>query len=132
MVEILVFGAGAIGSFFGGLLSQRHDVTLIGRAEHISAVKSHGLRVSGKTSIIAKPRAVMRVPQDAKPDFIFVIAKSARRVVAGTTAHGVTSVGPGEIRHAGVGETLIGAWSRVSESDLVRLRDLLADVGIVA
>jgi len=167
IVEVLVFGAGAIGSFFGGLLSQRHDVTLIGRAEHISVVKSHGLRVSGKTSIIAKPRAVMRVPQDAKPDFIFVttksydtskamialrpfadraifvtlqnglgnaetIAKTARRVVAGTTAHGVTSVGPGEIRHAGVGETLIGAWSRVSESDLVRLRDLLADVGIVA
>src|SRR5439155_279588 len=60
------------------------------------------------------------------------IARTARRVVAGTTAHGVTFVGPGEIRHAGVGETMIGAWSRVSESDLVRLRDLLADVGIVA
>ncbi|HYR81017.1 MAG TPA: 2-dehydropantoate 2-reductase N-terminal domain-containing protein, partial [Thermoplasmata archaeon] len=75
-MEILVFGAGAIGSFFGGVLSQRHDVTLIGRAEHISAVKSHGLRVSGKTSIIAKPRAAMRVPQDAKPDFIFVTTKS--------------------------------------------------------
>ncbi|HWM52225.1 MAG TPA: 2-dehydropantoate 2-reductase [Thermoplasmata archaeon] len=166
-MEILVFGAGAIGSFFGGLLSQRHDVTLIGRAEHISAVKSHGLRVRGKTAIIAKPRAATRVAQNARPEFVFVttksydtanamialrpladraifvtlqnglgnaetIAKTARRVVAGTTAHGVTFVGPGEIRHAGVGETVLGAWTRVDESNLVRLRDLLADVGIVA
>ena len=162
-----MFGAGAIGSFFGGLLSQRHDVTLIGRAEHISAVKSHGLRVRGKTAIIAKPRAATRVAQNARPEFVFVttksydtanamialrpladraifvtlqnglgnaetIAKTARRVVAGTTAHGVTFVGPGEIRHAGVGETVLGAWTRVDESNLVRLRDLLADVGIVA
>jgi len=167
VVEILVFGAGAIGSFFGGLLSQRHGVTLIGRAEHISAIKSHGLRVRGKTAIIAKPRAATRVPQNARPDFVFVttksydtanamialrpfaegavfvtlqnglgnaetIARTARRVVAGTTAHGVTFSGPGEVRHAGVGETMLGAWSRVGESDLVRLRDLLADVGIVA
>jgi 2-dehydropantoate 2-reductase len=60
------------------------------------------------------------------------IAKTARRVVAGTTTNGVTFVGPGEIRHAGVGETVLGAWSGVDESELVRLRDLLADVGIVA
>src|SRR5256885_14708862 len=60
------------------------------------------------------------------------IAKAARRVVAGTTSIGVTFVGPGEIRHAGVGDTVLGAWSHVDEADLVRLRDLLADVGIVA
>lgn len=166
-MEVLVFGAGAIGSFFGGLLSQRHEVTLIGREDHVSAIKSHGLRIRGKTAIIAKPRATIRVPQNAKPDFVFVttksydtvnailalrpfadraifitlqnglgnaetIAKTARHVVAGTTTHGVTFVGPGEIRHAGIGETVLGAWSGVDESDLVRLRDVLADVGIVA
>jgi 2-dehydropantoate 2-reductase len=167
IVDVLVFGAGAIGSFFGALLSQRHDVTLIGREEHISAIKSRGLRVRGKTAMIAKPRAAIHVPRNAKPDFVFVttksydtanamlalrpfadravfvtlqnglgnaetIAKTARRVVAGTTAHGITFVGPGEIRHAGVGETVVGAWSGVDESNLIRLRDLLADVGIVA
>lgn len=167
IVEVLVFGAGAIGSFFGALLSQRHEVTLIGRGEHISAIKSHGLRVRGRTAIIAKPHAAIRVPRSVRPDFVFVttksydtanamlalrpfvdrsifvtlqnglgnaetIAKTARRVVAGTTAHGVTFVGPGEIRHAGVGETVLGAWRGVDASNLVRLRDLLADVGIVA
>src|SRR5438445_9397881 len=166
-VELLVFGAGAIGSFFGALLSQRHDVTLIGRAEHVSAIKSRGLRVRGKTAIIAKPRAAIRVSRTARPDFVFVttksydtanamlalrpfadraifvtlqnglgnaetIAKTARRVVAGTTAHGVTFEGPGEVRHAGVGETVLGAWARVDEADLVRLRDVFADVGIAA
>src|SRR5438132_13721083 len=60
------------------------------------------------------------------------IAKTARRVVAGTTAHGVTFEGPGEVRHAGVGETVLGAWARVDEADLVRLRDVFADVGIAA
>lgn len=32
------------------------------------------------------------------------------RVVAGTTAHGATVLGPGHIRHAGVGPTTIGMW----------------------
>lgn len=40
-------GAGAIGSVFGGFLSILHDVTLIGREAHISAIKENGLRVSG-------------------------------------------------------------------------------------
>src|SRR5438128_6114829 len=128
IVELLVFGAGAIGSFFGALLSQRHDVTLIGRGEHISTIKSHGLRVRGKTAIIAKPHAAIRVPQKARPDFVFIttksydtanamlglrpfadraifvtlqnglgnaetIAKTARRVVRGTTGRGVTVLG---------------------------------------
>ena len=156
-----------MGSFFGGVLSRRHEVTLIGKAEHVAAIRSHGLRISGKTAILAKPRAATRVPKSAKPDLVFVttkaydtanamlalrvfaeramfvtlqnglgnaetIAKSARRVVAGTTAHGVTFVGPGEVRHAGVGDTVLGAWTRVDEADLVRLRDLLGDVGIRA
>jgi len=166
-VEILVFGAGAMGSFFGGLLSRRHDVLLIGREEHVDAIREHGLRISGKTSLIAKPKAATSVPLNARPDFVFVttkaydtanamlalqrladratfvtlqnglgnaetIAKTARRVVAGTTTIGVTFVGPGEVRHAGIGETVIGAWAHVDEADLVRLRDLLADAGIVA
>ena len=32
------------------------------------------------------------------------------RILAGTTAHGATMLGPGHIRHAGVGPTTLGAW----------------------
>lgn len=32
------------------------------------------------------------------------------RIIAGTTSHGATLIGPGHIRHAGKGQTLIGMW----------------------
>ena len=35
----------------------------------------------------------------------------AERVLAGTTSHGATVLGPGRIRHAGVGATTIGSWA---------------------
>src|SRR5205823_7133937 len=60
------------------------------------------------------------------------IAKTARRVIAGTTAIGVTFVGPGEVRHAGVGDTVFGAWANVGEPEIVRLRDVFAEAGINA
>jgi len=166
IVEILVFGAGAMGSFIGGLLSRRHNVLLIGRAEHVEAIRAHGLRISGKTAVIAKPHAATSVPSSARPDLVFVttkaydtasamtslrrfadrsifvtlqnglgnaetIAKTARRVIAGTTTIGVTCLSPGEIRHAGIGDTVLGAWAHVDQRDVVRLRDLFADVGLV-
>jgi 2-dehydropantoate 2-reductase len=156
-----------MGSFFGGLLSRRHNVVLIGRAAHVAAIRSRGLRISGKTSMIAKPKASTAVPRNAKPDLVFVttksydtenamrnlrpfatralfvtlqnglgnaeiIAKTARRVVAGTTAQGVMFLGPGEIRHAGIGDTVLGAWTGVEEAELVRLRDVFAEAGLVA
>ena len=37
------------------------------------------------------------------------------RILAGTTSHGATLLGPGRIRHAGIGPTTIGAWAAVPE-----------------
>ncbi len=37
------------------------------------------------------------------------------RVLAGTTSHGATLLGPGSIRHAGVGATTIGAWAETEQ-----------------
>lgn len=164
-MEILVFGAGAMGSFFGGLLSVHEDVLLVGRKEHMDAIRAHGLRIMGKSARIARPRTATRVPRDAHPDFIVVstkaydtsaamnqlrpfakscvfltlqngldnpdvISRTAARVVAGTTAHGVTYLGPGEVRHAGVGDTIIGGWKGASRADVVRVRDVLEEAGI--
>jgi 2-dehydropantoate 2-reductase len=166
-VRILVFGAGGIGSFIGGLLSRRQEVTLVARAEHVEAIQARGLRITGKTALIARPIAATSVPSNARPDFVFIttkaydtasamsalerfgersifvtlqnglgnaetIARKARQVIAGTTTIGAQLIGPGEVRHAGIGETTVGAWSRVSEADLVRLRDVLAEAGIIA
>jgi 2-dehydropantoate 2-reductase len=37
------------------------------------------------------------------------------RVLAGTTSHGATMLGPGSIRHAGIGATTIGAWAETEQ-----------------
>lgn len=47
-VKIVVLGAGAIGCVYGFKLSARHDVTLVGTANHVRAIQEHGLRVEGK------------------------------------------------------------------------------------
>ena len=36
----------------------------------------------------------------------------SEQILAGTTSHGATLLGPGSIRHAGCGPTTIGAWSQ--------------------
>ena len=47
-MNILVMGAGAIGSAAGGMLSRRgHRVHLVGRPAHIKAVRQDGLLISG-------------------------------------------------------------------------------------
>lgn len=47
-MHILVIGAGAIGSVAGGLLARAgHEVVLVGRGPHMSAIRRNGLRISG-------------------------------------------------------------------------------------
>lgn len=47
-MKILVAGAGALGSVFGGLLSLRgHSVTLLGKGPHIEAIRDKGLAITG-------------------------------------------------------------------------------------
>lgn len=48
MPRILVAGAGALGSVFGGLLRVAgHDITLLGREPHLSSVRRDGLLITG-------------------------------------------------------------------------------------
>ena len=43
--KIFLLGAGAIGNFYGALLSKKSDVTLLGEREHIKKINSEGLKV---------------------------------------------------------------------------------------
>jgi 2-dehydropantoate 2-reductase len=56
-MKILVFGAGSLGSLVGGLLARRHDVTLVGRDPHVTAVRKRGLRVDGVERFEVSPAA---------------------------------------------------------------------------
>ena len=45
-----VIGAGAVGCYFGGMLARAGvPVTLIGRASHVDAMRTHGLRLDTQT-----------------------------------------------------------------------------------
>src|SRR2546423_13785142 len=56
-MEIIVLGAGAIGSLYGAKLAAGNDVRLVGRAEHVAAINSHGLRIEGIESQVVPVRA---------------------------------------------------------------------------
>src|SRR3990172_11059968 len=75
-VRVLVFGAGAIGSLLGGLMSARHEVLLIGRKPHVDAVRERGLRISGRTARVVKPETATRVPRKTKADLVVVAVKA--------------------------------------------------------
>lgn len=74
-MRIAIFGAGAIGSFFGGLLSQEHEVLLVGRKPHVEAVQSTGLRISGLTEERLQPRASTTL-KGFDPELVIVTVKS--------------------------------------------------------
>src|SRR5260221_13178004 len=43
-MRIAVMGAGAVGCYYGGMLARAgHRVMLIGRMQHVSAIRQHGL-----------------------------------------------------------------------------------------
>ena len=56
-MRIVVFGAGAVGSYFGGRLAQAgEEVIFIARGEHLVALRRHGLRVEGiKGDFVVRP-----------------------------------------------------------------------------
>ncbi|EMA40987.1 ketopantoate reductase family protein [Halococcus hamelinensis] len=73
-MDVVVFGAGSLGSLVGGLCAREHDVTLVGRDPHISAVRESGLRVTGAVEFTVEPDARTTVPDRA--DLALVTVKS--------------------------------------------------------
>jgi len=57
-MEVLVYGAGALGSLVGGLLARSHEVTLVGRDPHMRRVREDGLRIDGEVDARVRPRAL--------------------------------------------------------------------------
>ena len=56
-MNVVVFGAGSLGSLVGGLLAREHAVTLVGRDPHVAAVRESGLRVGGRFDFAVAPEA---------------------------------------------------------------------------
>ncbi|MFC4351512.1 ketopantoate reductase family protein [Fodinicurvata halophila] len=79
-MKIAILGAGAMGSIYGALLARNgEDVWLIDRwAEHMEAVHSAGLKISGATgNWVAHPQATTD-PADVGPCELVIVATKTR------------------------------------------------------
>jgi 2-dehydropantoate 2-reductase len=75
-MKFLVFGAGAIGSVFGGFLAKAGEsVTLYGRAEHLDRIKQTGLRITGiwGEHLIQNLECVIQLVQLAHREFDYIL-----------------------------------------------------------
>lgn len=76
-MNIVIFGAGAIGSLFGGILAKNNNVILIGRKNHVEQIKKKGLIIKGKTNQNVKISAFENVEDILfSPDLIIISVKS--------------------------------------------------------
>jgi 2-dehydropantoate 2-reductase len=73
-MDVVVFGAGSLGSLLGGLLARTHDVTLVGRRPGVEAVRADGLRVTGAVETTVYPDARTAPPERA--DLALVTVKA--------------------------------------------------------
>jgi 2-dehydropantoate 2-reductase len=75
-MRIMIFGAGALGSLVGALLSKRHEVHLIVRPENARAIKEKGLRIEGVINATYAPEVHTDLEDVLQPDIIFVTVKA--------------------------------------------------------
>lgn len=88
------------------------------KSSHTAAAAQTAAQLSGKSSLVVTLQNGM-----GNADTLAQIL-GASRVIAGTTSHGATFLGPGAIRHAGSGETVIGPWSAEGMADAGRVADV--------
>ena len=78
-MRVLVFGAGAVGGYFGARLAEGgHDVTFVARGDNLDALRRDGLtvRLADRTMHLSPVHAV-REPADApRPALVLVCVKS--------------------------------------------------------
>ncbi|HXQ78891.1 MAG TPA: 2-dehydropantoate 2-reductase [Thermoplasmata archaeon] len=76
-MKILVLGAGAVGSLLGAELQEGgNSVTLVGRPEHVAAVREHGLRISGPRPRLVRIEAVATVTPGTESEVVLVTTKT--------------------------------------------------------
>lgn len=170
-MKTAVIGAGAMGSLFGGLLTESGvAVWLLDIWEaHINTLNQSGLTIEreGVTRVV-RPNAVTDPQSIGQVDLVIVFVKSTHtaaaaraaaglvrpdglvltlqngmgnadilgqavkpgKVLAGTTSHGATMLGPGRVRHAGIGPTQIGLWAAGDPAPAQKVARILTDAGI--
>ena len=77
-MKVLVMGSGAVGGYFGGLLSRSgEDVTFVARGANLEAIRQRGLRVESlhAGNFTIHPPAIERPDGTWKPDLVLFCVK---------------------------------------------------------
>lgn len=77
-MNIVVFGTGGVGGYFGGKLVQAgFDVTFIARGKHLEAIMEHGLQVKSiKGDFTVYPKVMDNISTIKAPDLVVLAVKS--------------------------------------------------------
>jgi len=75
-MRVCIFGAGSLGSVIGGMLVAKHDVTLVGRRQHMDSVRRHGLRLLGDVRRTVRMKAVVDPSEVESPDLLLISTKA--------------------------------------------------------
>jgi 2-dehydropantoate 2-reductase len=77
-MNIVVFGAGGVGGYFGGKLAQAgNDVIFIARGKHLQAIKSNGLLIKSiQGDFKVHPKVTDDVTNIKNPDLVILGVKS--------------------------------------------------------
>ncbi|PSP89810.1 2-dehydropantoate 2-reductase [Halobacteriales archaeon QS_4_69_34] len=115
-MEIVVFGAGSLGSLIGGLLAREHRVTLVGREPHVGRVRESGLRVAGTFDLTTHPDARTDAPESADLALVTVKAfdtPAAAEALAGCDLDSVLSLQNGVGNEATLAARLDGVLAGI-------------------
>ena len=84
-MKIVVLGAGAIGSAYGYQLASRHDVTLVGSAAHVQAIRERGLRIEGSVNSGIFPLHAVTSLDSVEPGTLVILTTKVSSTVAAIT-----------------------------------------------
>lgn len=167
--RVAVFGAGAVGCYFGGMLARAGaPVTLIGRRRHVQAIAANGLWIASRTFQESVPIAATTDASGARAaDLVLICVKTldtdeAARAIAPHLSPGAVVVslqngmdnaerigavvpnpvvpavvyvsaemtGPGQVRHNGRGDLIIGSPRKRSVEGLDALAAMFVRASI--
>lgn len=74
-MNIIVLGAGAIGSLYGAKLSKLNDVTLVARQKHINKINNDGLKIVGIEENVYKLKATAKIENIENNTLILLTTK---------------------------------------------------------
>lgn len=113
-MKIAIMGAGAVGSYYGGLLARAgHELTLIGRPAHVDAVRHGGLRLQTTSFDQTLALAASTEPQAvAGADWVLVCVK------AGDTEAAAAAIAP----HLRNGALVLSLQNGIDNAERLRSR----------